>query len=401
LSKPALSLILILASLAGLTPLAIDMYLPSMPAIALSLATSEADVQRTLSVFLAGFAISQLAYGPIADAIGRRKTMFIGMALFIVASLACALAPSMPALYLSRLLQAVGGASTAVVMNALIRDLFSHEQFSRVMSVIMLTMTLAPLVAPVLGGAIVAYAHWRLIFVVLALLGLVALIAFALKIPETLPVDRRQPIRPAAVLRNYGNLLTHRRAIGYMLCAGLSFGGMFTFLTASPFVYIEYYHVPAELYGFLVGLNIPVMMLGTFLNGRLVGRVGTDRMALAGCLVLTGAGLWLARLSVLPTPASLWQLVPGIVLFAGTMAVIGGNCMAGVLNDFSHMSGTASALAGTVRFGGGALGGLMVSLLHSTDYRAMAQVMALCGVLSLASLLLALSGRKKEAAVRI
>ena len=290
-------LLVMLGTLSGLTPLAVDMYLPAIPAIARDLGSNVAAVQLTVSSFLAGFALGQLFYGPMADSFGRKPVILFGVGLFALASIGCALADSLPMLLAFRLLQALGGAAGAVVVNALLRDLFSDSEFVRAMTIVILTMTLAPLLAPLLGGAMLALG-WNSIFLLLAGLGVLVWLAIAGFIPETLKPELRQPLRLGAVLANYGKVLTHRRAMGSLLAGTFASAGMFAFISGSPYVYIEYFGVSPQHYGLFFGLNVLLLMVMTFINGRLVKRVGLLPMLRLGLFLASAAGAILLLNSV-------------------------------------------------------------------------------------------------------
>lgn len=379
-----LSLLLLLASLAGLTPLAIDMYLPSLPTIARDLGVPVAQAQLTISVFLAGFALGQLFYGPLADAVGRKPVMLGGLALFTLASLGCAFADSIETLMAFRLLQAVGGAAGSVVLNALLRDLFERDMFARVMSMVILVMTLAPLLAPIIGGYLLLVAHWHSIFILLAVIGALVASTLAIKIPETLKPERRQPFRLLPVLHNYGKVLRHRAALGYILCGALTTASMFAFISGSPLVYIELFGVPAEHYGLLFGMNILLMMVLTFGNSRLVKRLGSNRLLKVG-LVNASLGALLLFAAAATGLGGLWGIVLPVMVVISQISLIGANAMAGLLGHFPETAGTASALAGTTRFGLGALAAFAVNTSHELSALPMATVMAGCTALALLS----------------
>lgn len=367
-------LLVMLGTLSGLTPLAVDMYLPAIPAIARDLGAEVAAVQFTVSSFLAGFAIGQLFYGPLADSFGRKPVILFGVGLFVLASIGCALADSLPTLLFFRLLQALGGAAGAVVVNALLRDLFSESEFVRAMTIVILTMTLAPLVAPLLGGALLALG-WHSIFLLLALLGALVWVAIGFYIPETLKPEHRQPLRLGAVLANYGKVLAHGRAMGSLLAGTFASAGMFAFISGSPYVYIEYFGVSPQHYGLFFGLNILLLMVMTFINGRLVKRVGLLPMLRLGLILASLAGLVLLCNS-LTGWGGLWGIVLPVVAYVGQMGIIGANATSHALSFFPANAGTTAALAGTLRFGAGALAGVGVNSLPTHSPVPMAAVMA-------------------------
>ncbi len=376
-----LLLLIMLGALSGLTPLAVDMYLPAIPSIAEDLAASVESVQLTISTFLIGFAIGQLFYGPMADSFGRKPVILFGVALFTLASIGCVFAESLPVLLLFRLLQAIGGAAGAVVVNALLRDLFSPDEVVRAMTIVILTMTLAPLVAPLLGGAMLALG-WHSIFILLALLGALLWGAILVWIPETLKPELRQPLRLGSVLSNYYRVLCHRKAMGSLLASTFSSAGMFAFISGSPYVYIQYFGVPAQHYGLLFGLNVLFLMGMTFINGRLVKRVGLLAMLRLGLVLSAVAGLALVFNGATGW-GGLWGIVIPVCCYVGQLGMVGANATSHALGFFPANAGTASALAGSLRFGVGALAGVAVNSVPATSALPMAGVMAVCGVLAL------------------
>lgn len=366
-------LFVLLGAISGLTPLAVDMYLPAIPSIAQDLGSTTEAVQLTVSTFLAGFALGQLFYGPLADSLGRKPVILFGIGVFVFASLGCAFASTLPALLTFRLLQAAGGAAGAVVVNALLRDLFKDDEFVRALTLVILTMTLAPLVAPLIGGLLLQ-SGWRVIFWVLLVLGTVLWITLALRIPETLQPPLRQPLDLHSIFRNYGRVLAHPRAMGSLMAGTFASAGMFAFISGSPYVYIDYFGVPAHHYGWLFGLNVLLLMLMTWINGRLVKRVGLLRMLRLGLMLATLAALFMVS-NALTGWGGLWGIVIPVVVYVGQMGLIGANATSHALSFFPANAGTASALAGTLRFGAGALAGVGVNLMPATSPLPMAAMM--------------------------
>ncbi len=232
-------LIFILGLLSMLMPLAIDMYLPSMPIIAQEFGVESGAVQMTLSAYVLGFAIGQMFYGPMADSIGRKPVIFWGTLIFALAGMACAMAQSVEQLINLRFLHGLSAAAASVVINALMRDMFTKDDFSRMMSFVVLVMTIAPLLAPIIGGALLVWFSWHAIFWSMAGTALVGAILVALFIKESLPKEKRQRFRLRTTIGNFVTLFRHKRVLCYMLASGFSFAGMFSFLSAGPFVYID------------------------------------------------------------------------------------------------------------------------------------------------------------------
>lgn len=379
----------VLGLLAALTPFAIDMYLPSIPSIARDLDASIELAQLSVTVYLAVFAAAQLLLGPLSDVHGRRRTIGLGLILFMLGGIACALAPSMSLMLLARAVQAVGGAAVAVTIPALVRDLFERDEYARVMGMIMLVMGFAPLVAPSLGGLIIWYASWHWVFVALLLISLIATLLFFRVVPETLLIENRHRLHLGDIFGNYGLLLRHRTALGYLLTGSASFSGMMIFIVASPFVYIELHGVSASAFGPLFGINVLAAMLLASVNTTLVRRLGAERLLRIGLALQATAAVALLLLSWMTPPPTLWMIATVSCVYLGMNGLIFGNAMAGFMAFFPSMAGTASAFAGALRFGLGALAGSIVSLLHDGSAMPMLIGMGLCGLLALGIYLLA------------
>ncbi|MDF5301883.1 Bcr/CflA family multidrug efflux MFS transporter, partial [Vibrio parahaemolyticus] len=238
-SQISFLLFLVLGAIGALTPLAIDMYLPAMPTIAKDLGVAPGAVQITLTAYTAGFAIGQLIHGPLADSFGRRPVLILGVLFFGLAAVVSATTNGIDALTYVRTAQGFAGAAAAVIIQAVVRDMFDREDFARAMSFVTLVITIAPLVAPMIGGHLAIWFGWRSIFWVLAIFAVVVILLVFWKIPETLKPENRQPLRFRTTLKNYARLCSSSEALGLMLSGAFSFSGMFAFLTAGSFVYID------------------------------------------------------------------------------------------------------------------------------------------------------------------
>lgn len=377
----SLGIVLILGLLAMLMPLSIDMYLPALPVIAQEYGVDAGRTQMTLSSYILGFAIGQLFYGPMADSIGRKPVILGGTLIFAAAAVACALSQSVDQLIAMRLLHGLAAAAASVVINALMRDIYPKEEFSRMMSFVMLVTTIAPLVAPMAGGAVLVWFNWHAIFWILALLALLASVAIFFLIRETLPVERRQKFHFRATLGNFATLFRHKRVLSYMLASGFSFAGMFSFLSAGPFVYIELNHVSPQHFGYYFALNIVFLFLMTIVNSRFVRRVGAVKMFRNGLYVQFLMALWMVVSAELNL--GFWALVLGVAAFVGCVSLVASNAMAVILDEFPHMAGTASSLAGTFRFGIGAITGALLSLSTFTSAWPMIWSIAFCATCSM------------------
>lgn len=371
-----IGLIFILGLISMLMPLAIDMYLPSMPVIAQEYGVPVGSVQMTLSAYVLGFAIGQLFYGPMADSLGRKPVIFWGVLVFAVAAGACALAQSVEQLVWMRFLHGLAAAAASVVINALMRDMFTKDEFSRMMSFVVLVMTVAPLLAPMLGGLLMAVFSWHAIFWAMAIAALIAATLVGVYIKETLPKERRQKFHLRTSVGNFASLFRHKRVLSYMLASGFSFAGMFSFLSAGPFVYIELNGVSPQHFGFYFALNIVALVILTLINSRNVRRAGAVKMFRFGLFVQLTMGMWLVIVCTFGLP--FWAMVIGVAGYVGVIAMVTSNAMAVIMDDFPHMAGTAASLAGTIRFGTGAAIGSVLSLFTAKSAWPMVGSMAFC-----------------------
>lgn len=385
-------IVFILGLLAMLMPLSIDMYLPALPVIAAQFGVPAGSAQMTLSTYILGFALGQLFYGPMADSLGRKPVILGGTLVFAAAAVACALAQTIDHLIIMRFFHGLAAAAASVVINALMRDIYPKEEFSRMMSFVMLVTTIAPLVAPMAGGAVLVWFSWHAIFWILALAALLASAMIFFFIDETLPVERRQKFHIRTTIGNFASLFRHKRVLSYMLASGFSFAGMFSFLSAGPFVYIELNHVSPQHFGYYFALNIVFLFIMTIINSRFVRRVGALNMFRAGLWIQFVMAIWLVVSAVLGV--GFWALVVGVAAFVGCVSMVSSNAMAVILDEFPHMAGTASSMAGTFRFGIGAIVGALLSMATFTTAWPMLWAMAFCATSSILFYLYASRPRK-------
>lgn len=385
-------IVFILGLLAMLMPLSIDMYLPALPVISAQFGVPAGSAQMTLSTYILGFAIGQLLYGPMADSLGRKPVILGGTLVFAGAAVACALAQSIDQLIIMRFFHGLAAAAASVVINALMRDVYPKEEFSRMMSFVMLVTTIAPLVAPMVGGAVLVWFSWHAIFWILAVAALLASAMIFFFIDETLPVERRQKFHIRTTMGNFASLFRHKRVLSYMLASGFSFAGMFSFLSAGPFVYIKLNHVSPQHFGYYFALNIVFLFVMTIINSRFVRRVGAINMFRAGLWIQFVMAIWMVVSAFLGI--GFWALVVGVAAFVGCVSMISSNAMAVILDEFPHMAGTASSLAGTFRFGIGAVVGALLSMATFNTAWPMLWAIAFCATSSILFYLYASRPRK-------
>jgi DHA1 family bicyclomycin/chloramphenicol resistance-like MFS transporter len=389
-----LGLTIVLGAVAALGAAAIDMNLPALPAIDGDLGGAargtqgffEGGAELTLSAFLVGMGLGQLVYGALSDAFGRRRVLIASTVIYVGASIACAFAESLDQLVLFRFLQAMG-AGGGVISRAIVRDLYSVDAAAKAQSFIQLVFLLTPLLAPNIGGYVLLWFGWRAIFFVLMGFALFCLVTTVLRVPETLPEEKRRPLSIVNLARGYATVLSNRNTLGCIVCAAFTTSCMFTFFAESPFVYIQIFGVPAENYGLLFAMNVVGIMAANFVNARVVERMGAFRMLRIGVFITAASGLTLLATACFEI-GGLWGIVLPVVLVVGSMGLVSGNAIAGALAPFPTLAGSAAALLGLVSMWLGATMGAVVGALHDGTPMPMATVIAVLSVLALASNLL-------------
>lgn len=366
--------VLILGALSGLAPLSIDMYLAAFPAMATEFHASAAGVQLSLTACTIGLAIGQLVIGPLSDAFGRRLPLLAGLAVFTVASVLCAFAPSAPALAALRLAEGIGGAAGIVISRAVVRDLYSGVAVARFFSLLMLVTGLAPILAPLIGGQLLRVTSWQGVFVVLATVGLLLSIAAALGLPETLPAERRRPGSTADTLRVFAGLLGDRMFLGYALSAALGFAALFAYVSGSSFVLQNAFGLSPQLFTLVFGVNSVGIMIVGQINGRLVGRIpprtllgfglGTIALGSVSVLVVSIAGI------------GLMGLLPALFLVVPSIGLVFPNATALALSGHPETAGSASALLGVLQFLAGGIAAPLVGSAGTNTAIPMGLVMA-------------------------
>ena len=374
------SILALLGMLVAIGPLAIDMYLPALPVIASDLSVSIDRVQQTLAIFLGGFAICQLIYGPLSDQFGRRPVLLGGVALYSIISFLCTQVSSVETLMWMRLLQALGGGAAAVVVMAIVRDQFNGREAARIMSLVMTVMVMTPLFAPLLGGWFLLIWSWHSLFWFMGIFGTVVFLWGLIQLQESHPYHLRQDMRPAQMWKNAIKILQHKQAMGYILSSSFAFGVMFAFIAGSPFVYIEYFGVSPEHYGLLFGANVIMMLILNWINGHKVKTLGIARLVQTGLFVQLIATSLLFVVALID--GGIWFFIPLVVISVGVVGLLAANTMAAAMTPFGEFAGFASAFFGTIRFVMAALSISCVSLLHNQTVIPMVLVMFGCSLLA-------------------
>lgn len=376
-SQTGLTFILILSGLMAFTSLSTDIYLPAMPTMAEDL---HGNVELTITGFLIGFTIAQLIWGPISDHMGRRKPLFIGMVLFIIGSAGCALSTSITQIVFWRVFQALGACTGPMLARAMIRDLFARTRAAQMLSTLVLVMAIAPIAGPLIGGQIIRLSTWHSIFWLLVVIG--ALMFISLNwLPETLPEDKRVKASLAGAFRNYCSLLTNGRFMRYTLSLTFYYVGAYAFITGSPFVYISYYHVDPQHYGWLFALNIIGVMAMSVVNRRLVQRHALEQLLKYATMLAALAAVALALLVKLES-GGIVAIIVSIFLLFSMNGIIAATSTAAALDAVPNIAGSASALIGALQYGSGIISSLLLAAFSDGTPWTMAWIIALFTLLS-------------------
>lgn len=377
-------LVLLLSALSAIGPLTIDLYLSAFPEIVDEMGTTESRVQLTLTATLAGLALGQLVIGAVSDAVGRRAPLLVALTVYVLASSAVVVADGIAWLTVLRFVQGLSAAAGMVLSMAVVRDTFHGYQIGKVIARLMLVVGVAPILAPTLGAQFLRLGSWRLMFVALAVVGALLLVLVALRLKESLPVERRRTGGLGQALRSYADLVRDWSFFGLALLAGFYMAAMFTYISASTFVLQGQFGLSAQTYAVLFGVGAVAVTAGSQVNGALVGRVAPTSI-LTGA-VAAGFVLSAALYAAAAAGVGLVVLVPLVVLTLGTVGFVMPSVPAIALERNAHRAGSAAALVGALQFGVGAGVAPVTGLVGGTPAVTMAAVML--GVVTVAGVLL-------------
>lgn len=382
-----MQLIILLASLSALVAAAIDMYLPAFPTVATSLDITPGQVQQTLSVFLIGLGIGQGLYGPLLDRFGRKPPLLFGITLFTIGSVAAALTTSFEGLLIARFLQALGAAAGSVASRAVVTDTCDPQSSARIYSMLMQVMMIAPITAPMLGGLILLYGQWQLIFWVLALFGMICAVFTLRLLPETLPVARRVPLSIRSIVRNYAIQLSNPSFFFYTLAASCTLGCLFIYINNSPFVFIEMFNLSPNQFSYIFAANALVMIGISQINLRLLKLYSVIRVLFIGLGGFITTGLVLLSLVQLNWE-SLWSYSILLGLGMAMLGLITGNLTALTMAHTQQYAGIASALMGLIQFLLAATIGFLASIAAPPSLSTLPIALLVLGLAALALCLL-------------
>jgi len=344
LKSSRLTLVLILGSLSALGPLSIDMYLPAFPDMAKSFGTGASQIQLSLTACMLGMALGQIVVGPLSDILGRKRPLMLALFAYFLASLLCAFAPSIEVLILCRFLQGAAGASGIVISRAIVRDLYEGPELTKFFATLSLVNGAAPILAPVIGGQILRFGDWHIVFFVLALFSTLMLIAVASKLPETLHAEHRAEADFRATFRTFGRLLSDRIFIGYAFAQACVMGALFAYISGSPFVIQNIYGASPQQFSFLFGINGIGIIIAAQFAGRMAGRIDSEKMMRAGLVIVSLASI-LLFLALTFASSLVLVMIPlfFVVSSVGLITTIGFTL---AMQNYGATAGSASALLG-------------------------------------------------------
>jgi len=371
------TILFVLGALSAIAPFSVDMYLPGFPAIARDLRTEIALVGLTLTSYFIGLSIGQLMFGPVLDRYGRKRPLLAGLLVYILAAVGCAFSPSIHYLIGLRLFLAMGCCVGMVGSTSVIRDLFSGREVARALSMIMTIFGVAPIIAPTIGGLIVTTLGWRFIFGILAVMGAFVLVAIKKVLPETKEADPSISLRPKNVILGYLKVFREHQFVIYVLAGAAGSAGLFSYITSSPFVYIDLFGFTATQFGWVFGVNALAMVVGNQINRVLLRKYDSARILPVVTALQSAIGILLLTGSLMGFLTKM-AFVGLMVLFLFCFGFINPNSAALALQPFSRNVGSASAIMGSTIMISGALASGLVSYFHNGTAVPMTLMMTIC-----------------------
>jgi len=372
--KKYIKLILILGSLTALGPFSIDMYLPGFSGIAKDLNTTVAKVSMSLSSYFIGISAGQLLYGPLLDRFGRKKPLFIGLLVYILASLGCVYVADIDSFIALRFVQAVGSCAATVASVAMVRDLFPVKDTPKVFSLLMLVLGLSPMLAPTIGGYVTEDFGWHMVFLILMFMGIAILIASQIGLPNTYKPDASISLKPKPIITNFISVLKEPQFFTYAFTGAISFSGLFTYVAASPIVFMDIYHVDAKTYGWIFAFMSVSFIGSSQLNSVLLKRFSSEQM-IFGALITQSVITIVFQILSLNNLLGLYETIGMLFLFLGCLGISNPNTAGLTLAPFAKNTGSASALMGAIQLGLGAIASFAVGVFVKDSVAPMVGIM--------------------------
>jgi len=373
-TKKYIKLILILGSLTALGPFSIDMYLPGFSGIAKDLNTTVAKVSMSLSSYFIGISAGQLLYGPLLDRFGRKKPLFIGLLVYILASLGCVYVADIDSFILLRFVQAIGSCAATVASVAMVRDLFPVKDIPKVFSLLMLVLGLSPMLAPTIGGYVTEDYGWHTVFFILMCMGIAILIAAQVGLPNSYKPDTSISLKPKPIISNFLKVLKEPQFFTYAFTGSISFSGLFTYVAASPIIFMDIYHVDAKTYGWIFAFMSVSFIGSSQLNSVLLKKFSSEQM-IFGALITQSVIAIVFLILAVNNLLGLYETIAMLFLFLGCLGISNPNTAGLTMAPFAKNAGSASALMGAIQLGLGALASFAVGVFVKDSVAPMVLIM--------------------------
>ncbi|OXE95605.1 DHA1 family bicyclomycin/chloramphenicol resistance-like MFS transporter [Flavobacterium araucananum] len=373
-TKKYITLILILGSLTALGPFSIDMYLPGFAGIAKDLQTTVAKVSMSLSSYFIGISAGQLLYGPLLDRFGRKKPLFIGLLVYILASLGCVYVTNIDTFIGLRFIQAIGSCAATVASVAMVRDLFPVKDIPKVFSLLMLVLGLSPMLAPTIGGYVTEDYGWHTVFFILMCMGIAILIAAQVGLPNSYKPDTSISLKPKPIIANFLKVFKEPQFFTYAFTGSIAFSGLFTYVAASPIVFMDIYHVDAKTYGWIFAFMSVSFIGSSQLNSVLLKRFSSEQMIFAALILQSVISIVFLILAV-NNLLGLYVTIAMLFLFLGCLGISNPNTAGLTMAPFAKNAGSASALMGAIQLGLGALASFAVGIFVKNSVVPMVLIM--------------------------
>nr|WP_315222783.1 multidrug effflux MFS transporter [uncultured Flavobacterium sp.] len=380
-TKKYIKLILILGFLTALGPFSIDMYLPGFSGIAKDLNTTIAKVSMSLSSYFIGISVGQLLYGPLLDRFGRKKPLFIGLMVYILASLGCIYVTNIDYFILLRFMQAIGSCAATVASVAMVRDLFPVKDIPKVFSLLMLVLGLSPMLAPTIGGYVTEDYGWHTVFFILMCMGIAILVASQIGLPNSYKPDTTISLKPKPIITNFLKVLKEPQFYTYAFTGSIAFSGLFTYVAASPTIFMDIYHVDAKTYGWIFAFMSVSFIGSSQLNSILLRRFSSEQM-IFGALVLQSVVSIVFLLLSLNNLLGLYETIGMLFLFLACLGISNPNTAGLTMAPFAKNAGSASALMGAIQLGLGALASFAVGIFVKDSITPMVAIMTVTTIIA-------------------
>ena len=384
--KQYFKLILILGSLTALGPFSIDMYLPGFSGIAKDLNTTVANVSMTLSSYFIGISAGQLLYGPLLDRFGRKKPLFIGLLVYILASLGCVFVTDIDTFIGLRFIQAVGSCAATVASVSMVRDLFPVKDIPKVFSLLMLVVGLSPMLAPTIGGYVTAYYGWHTVFFILMCMGILILVASQILLPNTYLPDTSISLKPRPIITNFISIIKEPQFYTYAFAGAIAFSGLFTYVAASPILFMDIFKVDGKTYGWIFAFMSLSFISASQLNSLLLRRFKSEQM-IFGALISQSVIVILFLILSMNNFLGLYGTIVMLFLFLSCLGISNPNTAGLTLAPFARNAGSASALMGAIQLGLGAFVSFTVGVFVHNSIVSMVVIMTITTLLALVILI--------------